>query len=373
MIICADPRAQYELHRAEIDAAIRSVLDGGRYIHGDSCLKFEKEFSAYIGVGHGVGVNNGTDAIRIALEGLGVGEGDEVITVSHTAVATVAAIEQTGATPVFVDIEPDYFTMDPRLLEKAITGKTKAIVPVHIYGQGADIEAIMKLAKKHDLFVVEDCAQAHGATLNGRRVGSFGDAACFSFYPTKNLGALGDGGMVVTSNAELAKKMRLIREYGWEERFISKLAGENSRLDELQAAVLLVKLRYLDQDNASRNKIAEHYQNDLRDLDIAFPKIRKNATHVHHLFVIETTKRDLLQKHLRENGIQAPVHYPMPIHLQPAYRGRVHSAGPLTVTEQKVRTILSLPLYPGLPEADLKATVEAVKSFFATSLVSEPR
>ena len=282
MILCSNPKAQYLEHQAEIDEAIAHVLEKGRYILGEEVLSFEEEFATYIGVDHGIGVGNCTDAIHLALRACGIGIGDEVITVSHTAVATVAAIELAGATPVLVDIEPDFYTIDPGQLQKAISPKTKAIIPVHLYGQSADLEAVLKIAKQHNLRVIEDCAQATGALYKNRRIGSFGDLACFSFYPTKNLGAFGDGGMVVCNESKLAKKVKCLREYGWDESRISQFAGVNSRLDELQAAVLRVKLPYLDEDNSKRRKLAKLYDQGLSGL--LLPKIRAEAIPVYHLY-----------------------------------------------------------------------------------------
>ena len=282
MILCSNPKAQYLEHQAEIDEAIAHVLEKGRYILGEEVLAFEEEFATYIGVDHGIGVGNCTDAIHLALRACGIGIGDEVITVSHTAVATVAAIELAGATPVLVDIEPDFYTIDPGQLQKAISPKTKAIIPVHLYGQSADLEAVLKIAKQHNLRVIEDCAQATGALYKNRRIGSFGDLACFSFYPTKNLGAIGDGGMIVCNESKLAKKVKCLREYGWDESRVSQFAGVNSRLDELQAAVLRVKLPYLDEDNSKRRKLAKLYDQGLSGL--LLPKIRAEAIPVYHLY-----------------------------------------------------------------------------------------
>ena len=257
MILCSNPKAQYQAHKEEIDSAIQRVLDKGWYILGDETKAFESEFAAYIGVDHGIGVGSGTEALHIALAACGIGLGDEVITVSHTAVATVAAIELAGATPVLVDIDPDYYTLNPDKLESAISPRTKAIIPVHLYGQPADLTPILEIARQHGVLLIEDCAQAHGAMYGGRRIGAWGDIACFSFYPTKNLGALGDGGMVVTNDSALAERARLLREYGWAERYVSSIPGLNSRLDEVQAAVLSVKLRFLDADNEARALLAQ--------------------------------------------------------------------------------------------------------------------
>lgn len=363
MIHCSNPLAQYLSHQDEIDSTISKVLKKGWYILGDECKLFESEFANYIGVKYGVGVGSGTEALHVALKSCGVAPGDEVITVSHTAVATVAAIELTGATPVFVDIEPNYYTLDPSKIEKVISPKTKAIVPVHLYGQPADIIPIVEIARKYKLKVIEDCAQAHGAMYNGRRVGSWGDVAFFSFYPTKNLGALGDGGMMVTDNEEIARNARLLREYGWAERYVSSSSGWNTRLDELQAAILRVKLRTLDKDNEVRARLSAKYDQLLEKFDIVLPKIRNKSTHVHHLYVISSSKRDSLQKYLKENGIAALIHYPVPVHLQPAYYKKFKGCDELAITENAAKEILSLPMYPELGELELLNVADVIQKF----------
>jgi dTDP-4-amino-4,6-dideoxygalactose transaminase len=351
-------------HRAEIDAAILSVLDKGRYIRGDEVAAFEREFAAYHGGAHAIGVASGTDALRVALAACGVGAGDEVITVSHTAVATVAAIELAGATPVLVDVEPDFHALAPSALEAAIGPRTRAVVPVHLYGQPADMAPILRIARARGLRVIEDCAQAHGASYGGRRVGTWGDAACFSFYPTKNLGALGDGGLVMTSDAALADRARLLSEYGWTERYVSEVPGWNSRLDEVQAAVLRVKLRHLDADNAARRHIASLYDAGLPADRLTLPKRRENATPVHHLYVVRAPARDDLQAFLKTRGVGTLVHYPVPVHLQPAYRDRLRGADRLPESERAAREVLSLPMYPELTRVEVDAVVAAVRAFF---------
>lgn len=363
MIVCANPYAQYHAWRSEIDAAIASVLESGRYILGENVRAFEEEFAAYQDATHCVGTGSGTEAIHLALKASEIGPGDEVITVSHTAVATVAAIELCGASPVFVDIDPETFTMDPGLIERRITPRTRAVLPVHLYGQPADLRRIIDIAHRHGLLVIEDCAQAHGALHHGRRVGSWGDLACFSFYPTKNLGAMGDGGMVVTNDNALAERVRSLREYGWAERYVSKMAGWNSRLDEMQAAILRVKLRHLEDSNAARSALAGAYQTALRGLDITLPASRPDSTHAYHLYVIRSKKRDALQNCLKEQEIQTLVHYPVPIHLQPAYRGRLAGADNLPHTEQAAHDVLSLPMYPELKMTELGQVVQAILSF----------
>jgi dTDP-4-amino-4,6-dideoxygalactose transaminase len=364
LIPCANPRAQYLAYRQEIEAAIGRVLDGGCYILGPELRAFEGEFASYVGVAHGVGVGNGTDALRIALAACGIGPGDEVVTVSHTAVATVAAIEMAGATPVLADIEPRYFTLDPGGIEKLLTPRTKAIVPVHLYGQPADIDPILGIARGRGLKVIEDCAQAHGATYRGKRVGSFGDAACFSFYPTKNLGAIGDGGMLVTDVPEVAGRARALREYGWRDRFVSEVPGWNSRLDELQAAVLRVKLRSLDRDNGARVRLASLYDRELATTPVGVPARRSDATHVFHLYVVRSKEREELREYLKGREVAASIHYPVPVHTQPAYAGRVRHGG-LPVTEMAARDILSLPIFPELTEPEVRTVTRAVADYFA--------
>lgn len=363
MIPLANPRAQYLSHKNEIDGVISKVLDRGRYVLGDEVDAFESEFSFYTGTHYGIGVGSGTEALHIALRACGVGEGDEVITVSHTAVATVAAIELCGARPVLIDIERDYFTMDPQRLADAITPKTRAVIPVHLYGQPADLTVITDIAHKSGIPVIEDCAQAHGATYHGRHVGSWGDMACFSFYPTKNLGGIGDGGIIVTDSPELAKRARLLREYGWSGRFVSDIPGLNSRLDEIQAAVLRIKLKHLDSANASRIHLASLYDEGLSNTGFTMPKVRPEAQHVFHLYVIRSSEREKLQAYLKANNVGTLIHYPVPVHLQPAYRGRLHCTGDLSETEQAALGVLSLPMYPELSPADVNKVTGLIQAF----------
>jgi len=363
MILCSNPLAQYQAHKAEIDAAIQKVLDKGWYILGEETSAFEAEFAAYIGVAHGIGVGNGTDALHVALAACSIGPGDEVITVSHTAVATVVAIELCGATPVLVDIEPDYYTLDPLKLEAAISPRTKAVIPVHLYGQPADLTPILEIARKHGLKVIEDCAQAHGAVYHGRRVGAWGDIACFSFYPTKNLGALGDGGMVLTNDPALAERARLLREYGWAERYKSEISGWNSRLDEVQSAVLRIKLRHLDDDNAKRAGLAAVYDESLANTSLVPPRQRSETTHVRHLYVVRSSRRDKLQMFLKEHGIGALIHYPVPVHLQPAYKHLIRNGKSMKETERAAGEVLSLPIYPELTGKEIAGISELIRSF----------
>jgi dTDP-4-amino-4,6-dideoxygalactose transaminase len=361
MILWSNPKAQYLSYKNEIDAAILRVLDNGWYVLGKEVKRFEEEFARYVGVSYGIGVGSGTEAIHLALASCGIGPGGEVITVSHTATATVAAIELAGAIPVMVDVEPDFYTIAPEAIEPAITSRTKAIVPVHIYGHPADMDPVLEIAHKYNLWVIEDCAQAHGATYKGKRVGSLGDMGCFSFYPTKNLGAVGDGGMVVTNDAELGEKARLLREYGWVERYVSHISGWNTRLDELQAAMLNVKLKHLDEDNAKRARLAEIYNKELSGAGIIVPCRRENCTHVYHLYVIRSARRAELLTFLKEKGIDASIHYPVPIHLQPAYIRLGNRS--LRETETLASQVLTLPMYPELSESEVHSVIEAVREF----------
>lgn len=359
----ADPRAAYLSYKDEIDAAMRRVLEGGRYILGPETQAFEREFADYLGVQAGIGVGSGTEALHLALRACGVGYNDEVITVSHTAGATVAAIEQCGACPVLVDIDPMTFTMDIDQLESAITSISRAIVPVHLYGHPARMDSLMAIAKRHGLRVVEDCAQSHGASYKGRRTGAWGDIAAFSFYPTKNLGALGDAGMIVTSDPTLAQQCRLLREYGWRERYVSSSPGINSRLDELQSAILRVKLRHLDADNQKRSYIAGLYSGNLSESTVVLPRTAEGASHVYHQYVVRAGERDALRQFLADCGIQAGIHYPVPVHMQPAYKDRRRNA--LPVTETIATEILSLPMYPEMSGAQAELVCSSILKFLS--------
>ena len=359
----ANPKAAFEEHSKQIQSANNRFLNSGNYILGQEVKAFENAFASFIGLNHCVTVNNGTDAIVIALKALGIGEGDEVITVSHTAVATVAAIELCGATPVLVDVDPKSYCLNPDLLETAISEKTKAILPVHLYGHPANMPSIMMFAKEHGLYVIEDCAQAHGTSINGQMVGTFGDLSCFSFYPTKNLGAMGDGGAVLTNQSALADKLLLLRQYGWRKRYISEIQGLNTRMDEIQAAILNIKLPYLLNDNRRRREIADFYNQNLRGSSYLLPTIVENAVHTWHLYVIQTDNREGLFTFLRENGVGCNVHYPLAIHQQPAYLNRLKGSEHLPVTEELVPRILSLPIYPQLPLDDVKRVCELLLSW----------
>jgi len=359
-----DPRAGYLAQKAEIDAAIRRVLDSGRYILGEEVEAFEAEFAAFVGAPHAIAVGSGTDALVLALRALGIGPGDVVMSVSHTAVATVAAIELVGALPLLIDIDACY-GLDPDSLAAALDAtprQVKAVIAVHLYGQPAAMPAILALARGRGLAVVEDCAQAHGATLDGRGAGTMGDIAAFSFYPTKNLGALGDGGLVATGNAGLADKLRALRQYGWRERYVSDIPGQNSRLDPLQAAILRVKLQRLANDNRRRQAIAAAYDRGLAGTSLAPPKRRAGGYHVFHQYVVESPRRDELREALRARGIMTLVHYPVPVHLQPAYRGRVALApGGLARSEAAAARVVGLPIYPQLDDAQVRQVIAALR------------
>ncbi len=361
----ASPAAQYRAHRAAIEAAIARVLDSGFFVLGEEVESFERAFAGYCGVTHGVGVASGTDALELAMRALGIGPGDEVITVSHTAVATAAAVLACGATPVLVDIEPNYYTIDASRIESAITPRTKAIVPVHIYGQAADMDAILAVARSRNLRVIEDCAQCTGGRYGGRRLGSLGDVACFSFYPTKNLGAIGDGGMVITSDADLAARVRRLRQYGWDEARKTHELGRNSRLDPMQAAILAAKLPHLDADNARRAALAARYERGLAGLPLTLPLARANSAHVFHLCVVQCADRQRLMAHLKADRIGSAIHYAEPVHVQAGYAERsVMPKSGLPITTEAAGHIVSLPMYPELSDAEADRVVASICRFF---------
>ena len=369
MIPQANPGAGYRALQPEIDAAIKRTLSSGWYILGTELHAFESEFAQWLGVSHVIGCGNGTDAITLALRGLGIGPGCTVVTVSHTAVATVAAIETAGAIPLLIDIDPVHYTMDPEALGRVLQDPPpglppiRAVIAVHLYGQPADLDAILPLCRQQGVALIEDCAQAHGATLHGKRVGTFGHAATFSFYPTKNLGALGDGGAVAVSDPHLAERIAALRQYGWHKHYISDEPGMNSRLDELQATVLRVKLPHLNAQNARRAAIAAAYTTALTDSPLRPPRQRDDVDHVYHLYVTRTAGRTEIQGRLKAEGIGTGVHYPMPVHLQPAYRDRIalgHAGCPQT--ERAADEILSLPMYPELTDAEVETICAALRS-----------
>ena len=364
-IICSNPFEQFKSKKKAIYASVKKVLNSTNYILGKNVYDFEKNFSSFIGTKYGVGVANGTDAIEIALKSLDIGTGDEVITVSHTALATVSAIILTGAKPVLVDIEEDKFTINIDLIEKNISKKTKALVLVHIYGQSANLEKIIKICKKNKIKLIEDVSQAHGGKWNNKYLGSYGDLSTFSFYPTKNLGAIGDAGFICTNNRKLFNRARQIREYGWNKKRIANISGRNSRLDEIQAAILNLKLKFLKQDTMKRQVIAKKYYNEIICKEVNHPKVLGYENHAFHLYVIKVKKRDLLNKYLRKNNIFCGIHYPVPIHQQPGYKNKIKINNKLKITEKVSKNILSLPIYPELSINKVKKISKLINSFYS--------
>jgi dTDP-4-amino-4,6-dideoxygalactose transaminase len=369
MLLPADPKANYLAHKEILDRTILQAMESGWYILGPKVASFEKQFSTYLGTSYCLGVASGTDAVQLALRACGVKAGDRVLTVSHTAVATVSAIDWIGATPVLVDIDSKIFTLDPQKTEdtlKKMTGrKITAIVAVHLYGHPADMDSLLDIAKRYDIAIIEDCAQAHGAMIAGRRVGSIGDCGAFSFYPTKNLGAFGDGGAVVTSKESLIDKLRHLNQYGWQERYISVEPGYNSRLDELQAAILDCKLAWLDSDNDRRREIALQYTKELAYLPLELPVEATDCRHVYHQYVIRLKDRDKLKMYMESHGIRAGILYPMPVHLQPGYSQRVVlGEGGLSVSEKAAKEILCLPIYPELSDSDVLSVIDVICNYF---------
>lgn len=356
---------QFRALESGIREAIDRVLERGWFVLGEELESFEHAFAAYLGVRHAIGVGSGTDAIHLALRAAEVGAGDEVITVANTAVPTLAGISASGATPVLVDIDPDTFTLDPALLDRAVTERTKAIVPVHLYGHACDMDPILAVAKSRGLAVIEDCAQAHGARYKGRACGTFGAAAAFSFYPSKNLGAYGDGGAVATNSAALDERLRMLRNYGEETRYHHVCQGFNSRLDELQAAVLGVKLPHLDAWNDARRAHAARYREVLEGLPLRLPSEAEWATHCYHLYVVRSPDRDALRQHLQAEGIGTQLHYPVPVHLQEAYAFLDKGPGSFPQSEEAASEVLSLPMYPELTSDDVAQVGLAVEGFFS--------
>jgi dTDP-4-amino-4,6-dideoxygalactose transaminase len=358
----ADPRAENAQLADELDAAIRRVVSSGTYVLGPEVTAFEQEFAEFVGTRFAVGVASGTDALTLALHALGVGTGDEVLTASHTAGATAAAILRAGATPALVDVDPATLTVAPSALERALTARTRAVVPVHLYGGAADLAPIQEFAGRHGLVVIEDCAQAHGTTYRGEHVGSTSDAAAFSFYPTKNLAALGDGGAVVTSRSDVAERLISLRQYGWRNPQISEELGWNSRLDELQAAVLRVKLRHLPRLVSARRAIAAVYSAEIRAPEVTRPYAYDGVTHSFHLYVVRASHRDALADHLRRRGVATALHYPVPIHRQPAYSALCTSHA-MPETERAAAEILTLPLFAAMSSEAIDQVVDAINSF----------
>jgi dTDP-4-amino-4,6-dideoxygalactose transaminase len=364
MIPILDLKAQYVTIEQEVDAAIKEVLLSTQFILGPAVRDLEQRVAAYCGCKYGVGVASGTDALRLTLTALGVGPGDEVITTSFSFIATANTISHCGARPVFMDIDPRTYNIDPAAIEAAITERTKAIVPVHLYGQPADTDPIIELAEAHGLYVIEDAAQAIGARYKGRMVGSVGHAGCLSFYPTKNLGAYGDGGMVVTNDAGLAEKVDILRRQGSKKKYLAEVLGFNSRLDSLQAAVLGVKLKCLDGWNEARRQVVQRYNELLDDMPVTTPYESPDAYHVYHQYTIRAPQRDALAAYLKERGVGTMIYYPVPLHLQELYASLGYREGNLRASEAASREVLSLPMYPELTEAQQVAVAEAIREFY---------
>jgi dTDP-4-amino-4,6-dideoxygalactose transaminase len=344
--------------RAEVDAALAEVLDSGWFILGKQVEAFEREFAEYLGLPGAVGVGSGTDALHLALRALELRPQDEVITVANAGIYAVATIEMAGARPVLVDVDPKTHTIDVGLAEAAITPRTRAILFVHLYGGSADLAGLLELQRRHGLRLIEDCAQAHGGRWQGQRLGSVGDVATFSFYPTKNLGAYGDGGAIAARDPEILERVRLLRMYGWSRQYYSEIKGTNSRHDEIQAAILRVKLRHLDESNTRRRALAARYEAGLRG--VATPTALPETEHVYHLYVVRSARRDALRSALADVGIGTGIHYPLPAHLQPAYENLDLGPGSLPETERAAEEVLSLPLYPELTEAEVDRVIEQV-------------
>ncbi len=360
MIPFVDLKAQYHSIKPEIDAAIARVLESSQFILGEEVAAFEEEFAAYCQAQHAVGVNSGTSALHLALLAAGIGPGDEVITVPFTFVATVAAIVYTGARPVFVDIAPRSFTIDVTQIEAVITPATKAIMPVHLYGQPADMDPILEIARRHNLVVIEDAAQAHGAEYKGQRVGSLGDLGCFSFYPGKNLGAYGEGGAVVTNNPDYVRTIRMLRDWGAEHKYQHVLKGYNYRLEGIQGAILRVKLRHLEAWTEARRDHARRYDDLLAGSGVHTPEVMSYARHVYHIYAVRTRQRDSMQQSLYSQGVQTGIHYPIPVHLLPAYADLGHRPGDFPSSEQTAIEVLSLPMYAELSDRHMEMIAVAL-------------
>lgn len=349
--------------KSELHRAYENVLDSSWFIQGNECHNFEIEYASYFGSKYCVGVGNGLDAIYLALKALDVKEGDEVIVPSHTFIATALAVAYVGATPIFCEVHEDTYLMNTDLVESLITEKTKAIIVVHLYGQAVEMDKVCQLVSKYNLALVEDCAQAHGATYKGKKVGTFGDVGAFSFYPGKNLGALGDAGAAITDNAEVAEKMKALANYGSKEKYVHIYAGNNTRLDEMQAAFLRVKLPNLDKWNKERNEIAQKYLAGIKNNKIILPVTRKDCNHVWHIFPIRCDERERLQKYLEEKGVTTVIHYPIPIHLQEAFGNLGHIEGAYPIAEMIAKTELSLPLYIGMTDEEIQYVVDVLNAF----------
>jgi dTDP-4-amino-4,6-dideoxygalactose transaminase len=367
MIPLVNLQKEYSVIKPQIDQAIQRVLESGQFVLGRELEQFELAFARYTGIDYAVGFNSGSDALFLALKSLGIRKNDDVITVSHSFISTTDAISRTGARPVFIDIDPETYCMDPTKIEEKINENTKAILPVHLYGHPADMKSIMDIAEEHNLNVVEDACQAHGALYNGKKVGSIGDIGCFSFYPTKNIGCCGDGGIAVTNNETLAEKMQMLRNYGQSKKYYHDFMGYNSRLDEIQAAILQVKLLFLDSWNEKRRGLAKFYTKNLENCGIVLPFERSYSHHVYYLYVIQIENRDIVQKQLNQAGIQTLIHYPVPIHKQKAYVTS-HSQDILPITDSVCSKILSLPLNPFMEKEDIEMIFRELRSISVGSI-----
>ncbi len=361
MIPFADLKGQYQSIKTEINSAVLGVLESSQFVLGREVAAFEESFAAYCGAKHAIGVNSGTSALHLALLAAGVGPGDEVITTPFTFVATVAAIYYTGARPVYVDIDPASFNMDPAGIESAITPRTKVILPVHLYGQSADMDPILDVARRHNLIVIEDAAQAHGAEYKGRRTGSMGDMACFSFYPGKNLGAYGEGGAVTTDNSEYLRTIRMLRDWGSEEKYHHKFKGFNYRMEGIQGAILRVKLRHLEAWTEARRAHGMRYTSLLEDTGISVPRELPGRRHVYHVYAIRTAFRTVMQEHFQTAGVQYGIHYPVPVHLQEAYREKEWKEGSFPKAERAATEVFSLPMFAELTEAQIAMVCDVVR------------
>lgn len=360
-----DLKAQYREIGDELEPIVREIMAEGRFVLGPEVRELEEKFAAFCGTQLATGLASGTDALQLSLKALGIGPGDEVIAPTNTFIATAVAVSFSGAKPVLVDVDEKTYNIDPARVEEAVTERTKAIIPVHLYGQPADMDPLLELARARGLLVIEDACQAHGAEYKGRPVGSLGDAGCFSFYPGKNLGAYGDGGMVVTDDTALAARLALFRDVGRKAKYLHSVKGHNSRLDNIQAAVLLVKLKYLPRWNEARRRWAALYDELLADTPCICPYVAPYTTHVYHLYVIRVKERDALMEHLKKKGVASGIHYPVPIHLQEAYGDLGKGRGAFPVAERVADEILSLPIFPELGEAGVRETVDAIKDFFS--------
>lgn len=352
----------YQKHKKEYDDAVIKTLESGWYVLGENVSMFEKEFSKYIGAKYCVGLNSGLDALILAFRALGIGAGDEVIVPANTYIASALGITENGATPVFVEPD-DFYNLDAELIEERITHKTKAILAVHLYGQAANMARIKGIADRHNLFLIEDCAQSHGSKFNGKTTGAWGDVGCFSFYPTKNIGAFGDAGAIVTNSKDTFDKIKMLRNYGSREKYVNEITGVNSRLDEIQASLIRIRLKYYNEAKAEREKIAHMYLEGIKNEKIILPKIREGAEHVWHLFVIQTEYRDQLMSFLAGRNIGTQIHYPIPPHLSGAYENYRYKTGDFTKTERYAETILSLPLFEGMKDEEVEYVIRTTNEF----------